>query len=400
MNTAAGHLRVLLVAAESEAIRGLARDLFLLDEHLETALRSEPAAALALLEFETFDLVVVDQHTPGDVTELLAAVATRFPRMIRMVVADAPGEATFARAAHLAHVLLPRPCDPGTLLENIHDTVVARRRLRDPDLTAAVAGVLALPESPAVRRELLGLLADDDITVDQLEEAIERNPAIAAKLLQLANSAYFGARGTVGSIGEAISMIGLDSVRGIVTSAHLFESMPAAGLKEFPLGDLWTHCVATAIMTRRIAWHVRASTTVNRAAFAAALLHDVGKIVMTLAHGEAYTELRLHPETPPRPFWQMEERRFGHHHGTAGALLLELWGLPRAVVEAVGLHHTPHRTRDNTVTPLALVHIANAVVHGENPAQLLESHLDAGYLQRLLLPAKLDLWQNALAPED
>ena len=190
------------------------------------------------------------------------------------------------------------------------------------------------------------------------------------------------------------------TVRGIVTSAHLFDSMPTRGMPDFPINDLWTHCVGVAVMVRRVAWHVRASVNVNRAAFAAALLHDVGKVVMAIAHGEAYAALRRQHDTLQRPLWQEEERLFGHHHGTAGALLMELWGLPSALVEAVALHHTPHRTRESAVSPLVLVHIANALVHGDNPSQLVEARIDSSYLQRLLLPAKLDLWQTALTAEN
>ncbi len=400
MNAVAGHLRLLLVAAESESIRGLARDLFLLDEHIETSYRGDVSSAMALLEAETYDAVAVDLRMPGDITAFLTSISHRFPRLIRLVVADNPGDLIFAHAAHLAHCLLPRPCDAGTMFEAIQDTIATSRRMRDPALSAAVAGILALPESPAMRRELLSLLSDDETTVEQLEEAVQKNPAISAKLLQIANSAYYGARGSVTSIGEAVSMLGLDTVRGIVTSAHLFDAMPAAGIKDLPISELWHHCVTTAVMVRRIAWHVRATTHVNRAAFTAALLHDVGKVVMAIAHGDDYTDLRRHPEIPQRPFWQEEERRFGHHHGSAGALLLELWGLPSVVVEAVSLHHTPHRTRETALSPLALVHIANALVHSENPSQLFEAKLDSSYLQRLLLPAKLDLWQTALTAED
>lgn len=397
MNVVAGHLRLLLIAAESESIRGLARDLFLLDEHVETAFRPDTSSALALLEAENFDAVLVDLHLQADVPALLLSLTHRFPRLLRMVLADNPSDLVFAQAAHLAHCLLPRPCDAGTLSETLAEAIATRRRLRDPALCAAVAGILALPESPAMRRELLALLTDDDATVDQLEEAVKKNPAIAAKLLQIANSAYYGARGSVTALGEAVSMLGLDTVRGIVTSAHLFSALPVAGLKDLPVAELWGHCVSTAVMVRRLAWHVRASTQVNRAAFTAALLHDVGKVVMALAHGDEYTAFRHRPESSARPCWQEEERVFGHHHATAGALLLELWGLPLPVREAVALHHTPHQSRETAVSPLALVHIANALVHGENPAQLVEARLDSGDLQRLLLPAKLDLWQTALA---
>ena len=401
MNAAIGHIRLMLVAPESETIQGLARDLFLLDEHIETTIRHQASAALELLSVQNFDAVAVDLYLPGDgATTLLSGLQSRFPRIIRLVLAEAPDDAIFAQAAHYAHCLLPRPCDSGTLYEALVDTTATTLRMRDPALSAAVAGVLALPESPAMRRELLSLLADDEIELNQLEEAVERNPAIVAKLLQIGNSAYYGSRGSVTSVGEAISMLGFDTVRGIVTSAHLFNALPCHPQQEFPMHELWNHCVSTAVMVRRIAWHVRASASINRAAFTAALLHDVGKVVMALAHGEAYAALRRHPESAARPLWQEEQRLFGHHHGNAGALLLELWGLPSSVIEAVALHHTPHRTREGMTTPLTLVHIANALVHKDNPGGVAESHLDFNYLQRLLLPGKLDLWQAALTTED
>lgn len=400
MNITAGHSRLLLVANESDSIKGLARDLFLLDEQIETALRTTPSSALALLEMDNFDALAVDLELGPATIELLTSVATRFPRLARLVIADSPGDTVFPQAAHLAHSLLPRPCDAATIVNALQETLATIRRPRDPALTAAVAGILALPESPAMRRELLSLLADEEITLEQLEEAVKKNPAIAAKLLQTANSAYFGSRGSVDSIGEAVSMLGLDTVRGIVTAAHLFDAMPTASLADFPLNELWHHCVSTAVSVRRIAWHVRASANVNRAAFTAALLHDVGKIIMAIAHGSDHARLRAHPEFPQRPLWQEEERIFGHHHGTAGAMLLELWGLPSSVVEAVALHHTPHRLCDNTVTPLVLVHIANALVNSESPTHLVESHLDSGFLQRLLLPAKIDLWQTAMTADN
>ena len=393
----AGHLRLLLVAAKSESVQGLARDLFLLDDHVETAIRHDPAAALDLLEAEPFDAVAADLLLPDDgATTLLTTLQARFPRVIRLIIADDPTPAVFAQAAHLAHSLLPRPCDAGTIYETLLDAVATLRRMRDPALAAAVAGILALPESPAMRRELLGLIADDEIDIERLEEGLSRNPAIVAKIMQIANSAYFGMRGTVGSVGEAVSLLGLDTVRGIITAARIFDTLPTRAAGNFPLQELWQHSVATAVMVRRVAWHVRASAAVNRAAFTAALLHDVGKLVMLITHGEAYATLVRRREPAARPLWLEEERVFAHHHGNAGALLLELWGLPPAIIEAVALHHTPHRTRDGAATPLTLVHIANALAHGEASNNFREAQLDHNYLQRLLLPGKLDAWRSAI----
>jgi putative nucleotidyltransferase with HDIG domain len=396
MNVVAGHLRLLLVASASESITALARDLFLLDESIETSFSPSAGAALTQLDNCNFDAVAVDLDMKDDICAFLNALAQRHPRLVRLVIAADPANALFCQAAHLAHGLLPRPCDAATLYEVLNDTAATNNRLRDPALGTAVASILALPESPGMRRELMGLLADDEISIEQLEEAVQRNPAISAKLMQIANSAFYGARGEVTCIGEAVSMLGLDTVRGIVTSAHLFEALPTSELKDLPLDEIWSHCVTTAVMVRRLAWHVRASAQVNRAAFTAALLHDIGKVVMALAHGEAHARLRRHPETHQRAFWQQEERYFGHHHGVAGAMLLELWGLPKMIIEAVAMHHTPHRCAETTITPLALVHIANAIVHSDNASQLYESRLDTGFLQRLLLPAKLDLWRTAV----
>ena len=398
MNPNAGHLRLLLVAAQSETVQGLARDLFLLDEHLESAIRHNAAEALDLLEKEPFDAVTVDLRLPDNgAAVLLTALQLNFPRLLRQVIATDPADPVFANAAHLAHALLPRPCDRGTLYSTLIETAAVGHGTHDPSLLEAVTAIHSLPDAPSLRRELLGLLADDDLDLEKMEEAITGNPAMAGKILQVANSAYFGARGSVTSLGEAVSLIGLDTVRALVSSARFFDLAPGSGAGALPLEEIWQHCVRTALTVRRVAWHVRAGAGVSRAAFTAALLHDAGKIVMHRAHGEAYAALLRQPAAGARTLWLEEERLFAHHHGTAGAMLLELWGLPPSVVEAVALHHTPHRTRENTPTPLTLVHIANALVHQDGARAGSEARLDFNYLQRLLLPGKLDAWQTAIS---
>lgn len=395
MHTDLGHIRLLLVATDSASAQQTIRDLLLLDPHVEATLCTDTATVLDRVDREHFDAVAADIALPQEgALAVFTGLQELYPTVLRLVFADDPKQERFARAAFLAHQILPRPCDAGTLYDVLTDAIAIPGRMRDPMVSAAVAKISALPQAPGMKAELLGLLADDDIDLDTFEDALNRNPPLVAKIMQVANSAYYGSRTTVTSIGEGVSLLGLDTVRGIVTAARLFDMMPEQVQGKFPVAELWNHSIATSLMVRKVAREAKAPPAVGRAAFLAALLHDVGKFVFFLAHGEVYNAHLRRRGPGLAPLWQEELRLFGQHHGAAGARLLELWGLPRAITEAVELHHTPHRTRDEQITPLTLVHLANALVHAESTAAPQECDLDAAYLQRLLLPGEPKLWKE------
>lgn len=395
MKSELGHIRLLLVAADTPSVHQLVHELFELDPHVEASACHDPSAVLDRVTHEHFDVVVADlQLAHEGALAVFTALQETHPTVLRMVLADDPKQDRFARAAFLAHQILPRPCDPGTLYDVVTDSLALPRRLRDPMISAAIARVAALPQAPGMRAELLGLLAEEDVDLDTFEEALNRNPPLVAKIMQIANSAYFGSRCSVASIGEGVSLLGLDTVRGIVAASRLFDMMPEQLHGRFPVAEMWNHSIATAVMARRVAREAKAPPAVNRAAFLAALLHDVGKFVFFLAHGEVYGAHLRRREFGQPPLWQEELRLFGQHHGSAGARLLETWGLPRVITEAVELHHTPHRTREEQVTPLTLVHLANALVHAETATMPSEAELDSAYLQRLLLPGEPKQWKE------
>ena len=388
-----GHFRLLLVAEPTVAWFELARQLSLLDAQSETVIEPDLTAALALLGRQTFDVVAADLCLPDDgAVPLLEAVERRFPQLLRVVLADDAASLTFAEAAHFAHQLLPQLCDAGLLRATIDSALAATRRIVDPAVGGALLRLNTLPDTPALRQTLLGLLADDDVDVDQIEEGINRDPAAAAKILQIANSAYYGSRGGVASVGEAISIIGLDTVRAIVAAGQVFSKLAPAGPASPGLAELWQHSVVTGVMVRRVAAQLGAGTACGRAALTAGLLHDVGKIVLHVAFGDRYVALVRECGTRGWTLWPEEIRRFGLHHGTAGARLLELWGLPPEVVAAVELHHLPHRSQDETISPLTLVHIANGLAHGAGEGARAESALDRSYLRRLLPADAVGAW--------
>jgi putative nucleotidyltransferase with HDIG domain len=385
--------RLLLVAASSPAWFDLVRRLFVLDARLETVFQPDIAAALALLDRDGFDAVAVDLRLPDSgALALLTAAERRFPQVLRFVLADDPASPAFGPAAQLAHEILPQPCEAATLRAAITEGLTAASRIRDPAVGQALLRLNTLPDTSALRQALLELLADDDIDGDRLEEGLNRDPAVAAKILQVANSAYYGSRFGIASLGEAISIIGLDTVRGIVTAGQVFSLVSPADLAAFSLANLWHHSVVTGVMVRRVAVHLRAGVACGRAALTAALLHDVGKIVLHLAHGDRYAALARECWTRGCALWPEEVREFGLHHGMAGARLLELWGLPPAVVEAVEFHHQPHRSNDEVTSPLTLVHLANGLAHGAGEGSRAESALDLVYLRRLLPPEEFGQW--------
>jgi len=211
------------------------------------------------------------------------------------------------------------------------------------NLQEILSRIDALPAMPAVALRLLEAAQDPDVDLGQLASWLERDPAMTANLLRLCNSPLYGLRREVTSVRQATSLLGLRSVVQIaltvLSSRYLTPSQAGYDLAS---GELWKSSLAAAMAAELLAQEVRYPNP--SAAYTAGLLQDVGKIVLADFVGGALPEIqRLVAEGLP---WEEAERRaVGLPHPEVGALLLERWGFPAALVESVRTHHTPSLAR-------------------------------------------------------
>jgi HD-like signal output (HDOD) protein len=157
------------------------------------------------------------------------------------------------------------------------------------------------------------------------------------------------------------------------------------------LDALWEHCVYVSSLVRHIGYKIKVSPSVMREAATAALLHDIGKLVLAYAAPSAFAAAYTRANAEHMPGWQAEYFIFGNHYAEIGGCLLKLWGLPGTVVDAVSMHHTPHNSTEDRVGPVTLLHIADTLAH-TGSSEDVATFLDVAHLKSLNLPEDLHYW--------
>jgi diguanylate cyclase (GGDEF)-like protein len=223
--------------------------------------------------------------------------------------------------------------------------------LRMPEITSeqarASASLLAqvltsdsVPVVPVVAAKVLASSRNPDVNFERLEEMISADPALVAKLLRMANSAYFGSRKKVTSINESIVRMGLKVTRMMVLGFSLEADISRKVPESFQIERFWRHALTTAtgarLVTERV-WPVKRDE-----AFSAGILQDIGMVALQCSIPELYAkvteEQRKHPTASIEC---VEQRILGFSHARVGSELLKKWGIPEEVYGPVCYHHEP-----------------------------------------------------------
>ncbi len=196
-----------------------------------------------------------------------------------------------------------------------------------------------LPPAPKILPQLMQLLSQSDISSHEVIDLITYDPALTASIIRIANSVYMGGRVQVTNLHEAVTRLGLSEIYKLVASVIGMRSLSSKcagyGMQN---GDLWKHSVATATAAHLVAQDRGDDSCV---CFTAALLHDIGKIVLTEVLEDVYTELVERTVKQHIPLMGSEKLLLGVQHAEIGARLLERWNFPEVLVMSVRHHHSP-----------------------------------------------------------
>lgn len=268
------------------------------------------------------------------------------------------------------------------------------------DVTARVEldrrgmGASALPSVPRLYAELTGLLASQTASAPDIAQIIEKDIGMASKVLQLANSAYFGRRSPTTSVADAVSYLGIDTLRALLLHAEAFRAFPVdPPIPGFDLDELHRHCSRVA----RLAQALLRDAGSRGDALTAGLLHDVGLLVIAAQDPEGMAKTLTLAQERHRPIHEIERDQHGVTHAEIGAHLLALWGLPHNVIEGVAGHHD-NRWLKLPFDEAAAVHVATTLVEEleaedeRGPSPPIE--LDLDYLRRAGLADRVDGWRQ------
>lgn len=237
------------------------------------------------------------------------------------------------------------PAAPG---EPLDDAEVARR-------------IHELPPLPQALAEALRVVRRDDLSTATCVRAIEQDAVLAAAVLRLANSPFYGACGRVSSVGDAVRLLGLRTVSGVVVAVSMRRTLAQWRDDDGRFQAYWRHAVATATAARELAPTAGADPD---EAFLTGLLHDLGRLVMAVfSPGQARLAL-ARARADDIDLREAETQLLGRRHDDVGAAVARHWQLPDAIVSAIALHHAPGAASAPGVIPLeALIHVADAITH-------------------------------------
>lgn len=215
-----------------------------------------------------------------------------------------------------------------------------------------------LPPAPKVLPQLMQLLSKSDVASDEVIKLIVYDPALTASVLRTANSAYLGGRQQVTNLNEAVTRIGLSEIYKLVASVlgHRGMSTKCSGYG-MQSGELWKHAVTSATAAQLVARDLGDDDCL---CFTAALLHDIGKIVLTEVLEDIYTELVKRTTTQHVSLMEAETLLLGVHHAEIGARLLERWNFPETLVMSVRHHHDPSEAKPHERIA-ACIYIGNLI---------------------------------------
>jgi putative nucleotidyltransferase with HDIG domain len=239
---------------------------------------------------------------------------------------------------------------------------------------ALVAGVDTLLSLPAVCARLNAVVNDPLSSNRDVAQVIGEDPGLTARLLRLANSAFYGFPGKVDTITRAVTIIGTHQLRDLAIATGVIDLFYDTGSRALHLGAFWRHSIACGVAARIL-------STCRREAnveyfFIAGLLHDVGRLVMITELPDIYDALLAESGAEGELLYEAERRRLGFDHAEVGAALLRQWNLPESLAIAVGSHHRP-------CVPDGACHIGAAIVH---VADLVAHALDAGASGESFIP--------------
>ena len=221
-------------------------------------------------------------------------------------------------------------------------------------LKKVTEGMVALPTLPLVASRLLESIADPDAaTSEEIGEVIALDPALTARTLKLANSDFYGFPRKVGTVDLAVVVLGPDTIRDLVLGASVFQTLDPTWRS---LTGLWSHSLACGVAARAMA--DRCGYRLEGEAFAAGMLHDIGKVALRQAYPDRYDAVTALVRDQGIPMAEAERGVLGSDHAEVGGWLAERWGLPGDLVEAIACHHRPEQARLNPELT-SLVHIAD-----------------------------------------
>jgi HD-like signal output (HDOD) protein len=351
--------------------------------------------ALEYLDRNDCDALVVDlQLDDRSGLQLATQVSSDHPQTHRLLLADLGDPQSLFRCVGGVHQFVAKPCDHERLAAILERAFAFQVWLPNQTVRALMGRLPNVPSTTRDYTEVVREFRQEQTSIERVAALIAQDPPMAAKVLQLANSAAYGPPLDEADVVTAVRDLGLTNVRGALLLAHTYSDLtdlPALGL---PIDELWGHARRVSRLARCVAEAELADRPRVQQATTAGLLHDLGKLALAVNLPDQFRQRQELMRTRQLADYEAEQEIFGANHAEVAACLLATWSLPMPVIEAVAMHHHPAQFLSQAFSPLTAVHVANAFDGAAN-LDAARARLDVDYLRQLGLEPRLPAWWAA-----
>lgn len=380
--------KILFVDDESRILEGLKRMLRPMRKEWDMSFASSGQEALDILSKNHFDVVVSDMRMPGmDGGQLLTKVMELYPHIIRIVLSGQSEQEMIMKSVRPTHQFLSKPCSAEMIKSVIQRSLDLRDMLASDALKDAVSQIQSLPSLPAFYNKIMKTVQSPKASLKDIGEIIEHDVAMTAQILKLVNSAYFGFYRNISNPVQAVTILGVNTIKTLVLSIEIFSIFETDKDYNFSFDKLWERCTLTGTFAKNIAKDISKDQHFIDDAFTAGFLHDVGIIALASRLPEDYKQILNDAAQKKITISEAEFGVLRSTHAEIGAYLLGLWGFSDDIVEAIAMHHKPIIRQDEPFSLMTIIHLADIFVQdilGQSQG-IQMSKLDENYIEKLNL---------------
>jgi putative nucleotidyltransferase with HDIG domain len=232
------------------------------------------------------------------------------------------------------------------------------------ELQRRLQSLKALQTQPVAVAKITQMMQNPVTNAEELGRAIKTDQVLAASVLKLVNSAFYGFPGRIGNISHAVVLLGFSAVKNIVLTASILEAFKMDKSKEgFSSEALWRHSFACGVTAQCLAQTLGYKD--KEMCFIAGLIHDIGKIILFQLVPDDFIRVYKKANHTKTLFYDSELEVLGTTHQEIGSMLIQQWRLPSEVSKSVSCHHSPNPSQDSSQLT-AIVHTADILARALN----------------------------------
>ena len=236
--------------------------------------------------------------------------------------------------------------------------------MKPDEILKKLDSIKDIPTLPTIIFELNELLQDPNTPITEISDIIEKDQAMSLRVLKLVNSAFYGIHKEVNDIGNAIVLLGFNTVRNAIVSLGVINSFSGIkSLEGFDISDFWKHSLAVAVVSKSLAGKTKIASPDS--CFVGGLLHDIGKVILAQYFQDLFEKVWNAAKRENIFFYEAEKKEISIDHAIIGAHLATNWELPESFIDVIRWHHDVRNDTENKKMIL-IIYLSDIIVNSYN----------------------------------